>query len=172
MATKYHINPDSGKPNICKAQEGNCPYGGEDRHYATREEARGAYEAIYGDSWTRSLKRIREQLDSESLKTGTELPQGAATERKPRPVERPPVSREPRIATILAGRWSYRPGIFSLGKVDFICGRCREFSQDIKAQSIYMSDIKAVTVMGQCKWCGKVNCFSDGGGNYLIVPQD
>lgn len=35
---KYHINKH-GVPAPCKARPGNCPYGGDDQHFASRQEA-------------------------------------------------------------------------------------------------------------------------------------
>ena len=47
MARRYHINPDTGRPNICRAQTPErCEYAkGEDipEHYDTKEGAREAY---------------------------------------------------------------------------------------------------------------------------------
>lgn len=41
---RFHINPETGKPNICRARKPeNCRYFGED-HYDSREEAQAAYE--------------------------------------------------------------------------------------------------------------------------------
>lgn len=40
---KYHVN-GAGEAGPCKATQGNCPFGGEDKHYSTPEEARSAYE--------------------------------------------------------------------------------------------------------------------------------
>lgn len=36
--SKFHINKH-GIPSPCRAQKGNCPYGGEDNHFDTQEEA-------------------------------------------------------------------------------------------------------------------------------------
>ena len=41
---KYHLNPESGNPGICRAQEGNCPFGDSNQHYGSEAEARRAYE--------------------------------------------------------------------------------------------------------------------------------
>lgn len=35
---KYHIKKD-GTPGVCRAQNGNCPFGGESEHFPTKEEA-------------------------------------------------------------------------------------------------------------------------------------
>lgn len=40
---KYHINAH-GNPNPCSAQSGNCPFGGDENHFSTPEEARSVYE--------------------------------------------------------------------------------------------------------------------------------
>ena len=39
--TKFHIN-SQGKPAICKAKKGNCPFGGYDSHYSSLEKAQEA----------------------------------------------------------------------------------------------------------------------------------
>lgn len=41
---RYHISPTTGRPNQCTATVRACPVGGESEHYASKEEARGAYE--------------------------------------------------------------------------------------------------------------------------------
>lgn len=38
MGQRFHINKH-GVPAPCRAQKGNCPYGGDDNHFATKEEA-------------------------------------------------------------------------------------------------------------------------------------
>lgn len=40
---RYHISPDTGRPNRCTATKRACPVAGE--HYDSKEEARQAYEA-------------------------------------------------------------------------------------------------------------------------------
>ncbi len=42
---KFHINKH-GVPAPCKAQKGNCPYGGEESHYNSQEEAQIAIDQI------------------------------------------------------------------------------------------------------------------------------
>lgn len=39
--TKYHIN-GKGVPSICRAEKGNCPFGGQDSHYDSETEAQKA----------------------------------------------------------------------------------------------------------------------------------
>lgn len=41
---RFHIRPKTGDPGLCRAKPGNCPYGGEDAHYTTADEARAAFE--------------------------------------------------------------------------------------------------------------------------------
>lgn len=42
MAVKYHVSPDTGRPNICRAEKNDCPVGG--THYASKDDARAGYE--------------------------------------------------------------------------------------------------------------------------------
>jgi hypothetical protein len=43
---RYHISPTTGNPNICRAQPGNCPFGAEEPHYTSKEDARVGYEEL------------------------------------------------------------------------------------------------------------------------------
>ena len=45
-SVRYHVNPQTGNANICRAKFGNCPYEREDfaEHYDTKEDAQKAYE--------------------------------------------------------------------------------------------------------------------------------
>lgn len=52
----YHINPDTGNPNVCRAQQDNCPFGWPDEHFESKAEARAAYEAS-NKSFKRPAKR-------------------------------------------------------------------------------------------------------------------
>ncbi len=40
---KYHVSMD-GNPRVCTAAEGNCPLGGNENHYTSKEAARAAFE--------------------------------------------------------------------------------------------------------------------------------
>jgi len=49
---KYHINPATGNPGVCRVDRSKpsapvrgCPFGDDDKHYGSAEEARTAYEA-------------------------------------------------------------------------------------------------------------------------------
>lgn len=44
MTEKYHISPETGNPNKCTARPGNCRFGNDEKHFATKDEARAAYE--------------------------------------------------------------------------------------------------------------------------------
>lgn len=44
MTAKYHINPKTGNPNKCTATRW-CPFGREKDHFASKEDARAAYES-------------------------------------------------------------------------------------------------------------------------------
>jgi (p)ppGpp synthase/HD superfamily hydrolase len=60
---KYHINPDTGVPGICRAKS-SCPFGGVDDHYDSREQAITGYEkqmegySSKESSQQRTLKRM------------------------------------------------------------------------------------------------------------------
>jgi len=47
---RFHVNDETGEVGVCKARTGEeatgrgCPFGGDDKHYATGAEARAAYE--------------------------------------------------------------------------------------------------------------------------------
>lgn len=40
---KFHIGK-KGEPTVCRAKNGNCPFGGEEQHYSTKQEAQQAIE--------------------------------------------------------------------------------------------------------------------------------
>lgn len=42
--TKFHVNPETGNPNICKATK-KCRFGDDADHYESKKEARDAYES-------------------------------------------------------------------------------------------------------------------------------
>lgn len=41
--TKFHLS-DDGNPRTCSARPGNCPQGPTANHFASKEEARAAFE--------------------------------------------------------------------------------------------------------------------------------
>ena len=42
--SKFHLSTD-GNPRVCRAQEGHCPLGADQPHFASKDEARLSYEA-------------------------------------------------------------------------------------------------------------------------------
>lgn len=52
----FHIN-SHGEAGKCKAQAGNCPFGGADEHYKSAEEARSAYETAQELQATQGLRK-------------------------------------------------------------------------------------------------------------------
>lgn len=69
--SKYHINPETGRPNQCRATKGGCPFGGDDAHHATKEEARAAYEKDMASKTLAShSKKDQEQAPTEEPKVG------------------------------------------------------------------------------------------------------
>lgn len=63
LSRTYHVNPDSGQVSRCKARVA-CPFGGDQSHYPSPEEARKAYEVMAGD-----VVRKHSQLHSDFLAT-------------------------------------------------------------------------------------------------------
>lgn len=56
---RYHINPETGRPNLCNAQI-QCRFavdGKEPEHYATKDEARAGYEASMAGEQLASVKK-------------------------------------------------------------------------------------------------------------------
>lgn len=50
--TTFHVNPNSGETGACKARLGRCPFGTSEDHYPSAADARGAYEAKQGGSFS------------------------------------------------------------------------------------------------------------------------
>lgn len=42
---KFHINPNTGHPGKCTAEEGNCPFGEDAPHFASASDARKSFES-------------------------------------------------------------------------------------------------------------------------------
>lgn len=47
MSDKFHVNPATGNPNKCTATK-SCPFGGDDKHYFSKEAAHAAFENDQG----------------------------------------------------------------------------------------------------------------------------
>ncbi len=67
---RYHINPETGVPGLCSAEEGNCPFGGE--HYPSEAEASVAYERQNMD---KLLSRITKTVPGIKIPQAAELDQ-------------------------------------------------------------------------------------------------
>ena len=48
----YHVNPTTGEAGACNAVKGKCPFGDASEHFASEGEARAAYEASQGGSFS------------------------------------------------------------------------------------------------------------------------
>lgn len=62
---KFHINPATGEPGKCSAENGGCPFGGEDNHYTSKEAARAAFEKS-NETFSMSLKEMNAQAKDTS----------------------------------------------------------------------------------------------------------
>lgn len=65
----YHVNPNTGNPNICRAEKGGCPFGGTNEHYDTKAEAREAYEKQM-DEATLALKSVQKEISDRRESNG------------------------------------------------------------------------------------------------------
>ena len=64
---KFHINKH-GVPAPCKATKGNCPYGGDDSHYKSQEEAQIAIDQVNEEKYgvmPEMKARPREEVEKE-----------------------------------------------------------------------------------------------------------
>jgi len=55
---KYHLNPETGNPNLCRAKV-KCRFGGESLHYSSMEEARAAFEDLSSKSYISGISKAR-----------------------------------------------------------------------------------------------------------------
>lgn len=58
---RFHVNPETGRPNICRATVRDCPHGGEDEHFDSTQEAREHFEKANHKKIVETLSR-REQV--------------------------------------------------------------------------------------------------------------
>lgn len=49
---KHHVNGNTGNVGICKAKKGGCPFGSEEEHYNTAEEATAAAEKMMTEQYS------------------------------------------------------------------------------------------------------------------------
>lgn len=54
--SKYHVNPETGNAGPCSAKV-QCPFGGDEAHYDTPDDARKAYEAVQAAVFAVSLRK-------------------------------------------------------------------------------------------------------------------
>lgn len=66
MSRRYHINPHTGVPSICRAEVGNCPYGGlsgSENHFGTYSEAQQRSQEIFEQTYSILPKSGEEELE-------------------------------------------------------------------------------------------------------------
>ena len=64
MSGSYHINPETGNPNQCRAKPGNCRFGADANHHDTKEDARAAYEERMADQdFETSQRRAAKEVE-------------------------------------------------------------------------------------------------------------
>lgn len=59
MSVRYHVNPETGNPNKCNATV-KCPFGGEEAHFSTKQDAAAHFEKSQGNQ-TSSISKNRPQ---------------------------------------------------------------------------------------------------------------
>jgi len=64
---RYHVNPKTGNPNICQAKIGFCPFGADEPHYLSKDEARKATENKYNEVYGFFGSPVDEILEMESI---------------------------------------------------------------------------------------------------------
>lgn len=75
--TKYHINPETGRANICRATKRPCDYsvdGVPPKHYDTKEEAKAAHESNLKEEYGGSFNTVSKSNKKEKLKNSSENP--------------------------------------------------------------------------------------------------
>jgi hypothetical protein len=63
MSDKFHINPETGNPGVCRAKY-NCRFGGDRIHFDSKEEAREDYEMRMSSKGINGPKRVDELLNT------------------------------------------------------------------------------------------------------------
>lgn len=80
LSVKYHINPETGRPNQCTATVRGCKYstnGEMPEHYDSKDEARAAYENQNQDKTVKSLKKEKDYILSGQGRIGDDgIPYG------------------------------------------------------------------------------------------------
>jgi hypothetical protein len=67
VMAKFHVSPNSGEAGECKAKL-QCPFGGDDKHFPTKEAARQSFEETMKDSTFAPLSKRSEVRDAEVSK--------------------------------------------------------------------------------------------------------
>lgn len=78
---KYHINPETGRPNQCTATVRGCKYAQGDlipEHYDTKEEAQAAYEKKMSEEQGQT-KALKKPVKKKPVNQGSKLKKGAKT---------------------------------------------------------------------------------------------
>jgi len=65
---RYHMNPETGRVNICRSEHGRCPFGSE-AHGNTKEEVRDNYEQSMKDQELAAVRKTREAEQAARVKT-------------------------------------------------------------------------------------------------------
>lgn len=68
---RFHVNPETGSPGLCRAQSGGCPFGGDESHYPSKEVAQKAFElSMAGETFKKETKasKMKKELNVEKLK--------------------------------------------------------------------------------------------------------
>lgn len=82
METKYHINPETQRPNVCRVKLENCSVSTNNSdHYPDKETAREALEAAVSTDDTLSYK-VEDVVDKEALKEVVDTVEKDAEEKK------------------------------------------------------------------------------------------
>lgn len=64
----FHVNPETGEPGKCSALAGNCPFGGDDEHFASLEAAKTQSEELLSSQFLdKGFKKTRVQVSRETV---------------------------------------------------------------------------------------------------------
>jgi len=64
---KYHLN-EKGVAGVCRAKEGNCPLGGDKKHFESKEDAQKAYEKIMENQLHEAFTKTGPSWEDEQFK--------------------------------------------------------------------------------------------------------
>lgn len=67
MASRFHVNPETGEASKCNATADNCPFGSSEEHFSNYEAAAAAAEELLSDQFTvGALKKERVEVTREA----------------------------------------------------------------------------------------------------------